>query len=161
ILAGHARSKASELLGISLVPTIRVSGLNEAQKRAFVLVDNRIPENAGWDREILASELGSLAELLPVHDWNLSLTGFEPAEIDALFADVQDSGRDPADTLPALVDHVVTRTGDQWCLGRHRLLCGDACSVTSLHQLMGDARARMVFADVPYNVEIGRVQGRG
>jgi DNA methylase/ParB-like nuclease domain len=160
ILAGHARSKASELLGMSLVPTIRVSGLNEAQKRAFVLADNKIPENAGWDREILAAELGGLAELLPAHDWNLSLTGFEPAEIDALFAD-EDSKRDPADTLPALVDHVVTRSGDRWCLGRHRLLCGDACSVTSLHRLMGDARARMVFADVPYNVEIGRVQGRG
>jgi DNA modification methylase len=161
VLAGHARSKASELLGMNLVPTIRVSGLSEAQKRVFVLADNKIPENAGWNREILAAELGELAELLPVHDWNLLLTGFEPAEIDALFADVQDSKRDLADTLPPLLDHVVTRSGDQWCLGRHRLLCGDACSGATLDQLVGDARARMVFADVPYNVQIGRVQGRG
>jgi DNA modification methylase len=161
ILAGRARSKASELLGMSLVPTIRVSGLSETQKRTFVLADNKIAENAGWDREILAAELGDLAELLPVHDWNLSLTGFEPAEIDALFADVRDSKADPADTLPPPVDHVVTRSGDLWTLGRHRLLCGDACSRTSLDRLMEDARARMVFADVPYNVQISRVQGRG
>jgi DNA modification methylase len=161
VLAGHARSKASELLGMNLVPTIRVSGLSETQKRAFVIADNKIPENAGWGREILAAELGDLAELLPAHDWNLSLTGFEPAELDALFADVQDSKADPADTLPLPVDHVVTRFGDLWCLGRHRLLCGDARSRTSLDRLLGDARARMVFADVPYNVQISRVQGRG
>jgi DNA modification methylase len=161
VLAGHARSEAAKLLGMNLVPTIRVSRLSEAQKRAFVLADNKIPENAGWNREILAAELGDLAELLPVHDWNLSLTGFEPAEVDALFADVQDSKPDPADTLPPLLDHVVTRSGDQWCLGRHRLLCGDACSEATLDRLLGDDRARMVFADVPYNVQIRRVQGRG
>jgi DNA modification methylase len=161
LLAGHARWEACKLVGMSLVPTIQVTGLSEAQKRAFVLADNKIAENGGWDREILAAELGDLAELLPVHNWNLSLTGFEPAEIDALLADVQDSKPDPADTLPPPDDHVVTRSGDLWCLGRHRLLCGDARSRTSLDRLMRDGRARMVFADVPYNVQIARVQGRG
>jgi DNA modification methylase len=162
LLAGHARWEACKLLGMSLVPTIEVTGLSEAQRRAFMLADNKIAENAGWNREILAAELGDLAELLPVHNWNLSLTGFEPAEIDALFADVQDSKPDPADALPPPDDHaVITRSGDLWCLGRHRLLCGDARARTSLDQLIGDARVRMVFADVPYNVQVARVQGRG
>jgi DNA modification methylase len=161
LLAGHARWEACKLSGMSLVPTIQVTGLSEAQKRVFVLADNKIAENAGWDREILAVELGDLAELLPVNNWNLSLTGFEPAEVDALLADMQDSKPDPADALPPLDDHAVTRSGDLWCLGQHRLLCGDARSRTGIDQLMGDARARMVFADVPYNLQIARVQGRG
>jgi ParB-like chromosome segregation protein Spo0J len=87
VLAGHARLAACKLLGMDLVPTFKVVGLNEAQKRAFILADNKIAENAGWDREILALELGELAELLPPLNCDLTLTGFEPAEIDALFAD--------------------------------------------------------------------------
>ena len=87
VLAGHARLAAAKLLNMNMMPTLKVIGLSEAQKRAFVLADNKIAENAGWDREILALELGELAELLPPLNWDLTLTGFEPAEIDALFAD--------------------------------------------------------------------------
>jgi len=161
VLAGHARLFACQLLDMSLVPTFKVTGLNEAQKRAFVLADNKIAENAGWDREILALELGELAELLPPLNWDLTLTGFEPAEIDALFADHGDPKPDPADTLPPLDANAVTRPGDLWICGKHRVLCGDARSPADLDRLMGGARARMIFADVPYNVRIAHVQGRG
>jgi len=161
VLAGHARLAACKLLDMHLVPTLKVTGLNEAQKRAFVLAANKIAENAGWDREMLAVELGELADLLPPLNWDLTLTGFEPAEIDALFADQDDAKPDPADSLPSLDSKAVTRPGDLWCLGRHRVLCGDARSPADLDRLMGDARARMGFADVPYNMRIAHVQGRG
>jgi ParB-like chromosome segregation protein Spo0J len=96
VLAGHARLAACKLLGMNLVPTTRVTGLNDTQKRAFALADNKIAENAGWDREILALELGELAELLPALNWDLTLTGFEPAELDLLLTDHGESKPDPA-----------------------------------------------------------------
>ncbi len=161
VLAGHARLRASMLLGMKVVPTIKVAGLSEAQKRAFVLADNKIAENAGWDREILALELGELAELLLPLNWDLTLTGFEPGEVDLLLADHGDPKPDPADTVPRLNDHAVTRPGDLWCLARHRLLCGDARLRVDLDRLMGDRRAHMMFADPPYNIQIADVQGRG
>jgi DNA modification methylase len=161
VLAGHARLAACKHLEMNLVPTLKATGLNEAQKRAFVLADNKIAENAGWDREILTVELGELAELLPPLNWDLTLTGFEPAEIDALFADHGEPKPDPADSLPPLPADAVTRRGDLWVGGDQRILCGDARSSTDLDRLMGDARARMVFADVPYNQRIAHVQGRG
>ena len=161
VLAGHARLAAAKLLNMNMMPTLKVIGLSEAQKRAFVLADNKIAENAGWDREVLALELGELAELLPPLNWDLTLTGFEPAEIDALFADRGDPQPDPADTLPPLAANAVTRPSELWVCGQHRILCGDARSPADLDRLMGDARARMVFADVPYNVRIAHVQGRG
>jgi DNA modification methylase len=161
VLAGHARLAASKLLDMNLVPTIKVTGLTETQKRAFVLADNKIAENAGWDREILALELGELAELLPPLNWDLTLTGFEPAEIDALFADQETAKPDPEDNLPLVDGDVVTLPRDLWVCGRHRVLCGDARSPADLDRLMGDARARMAFVDVPYNVRIAHVQGRG
>jgi DNA modification methylase len=161
VLAGHARLAACKLLGMDLVPTIRVTGLSDVQKRAFVIAADKIAENAGWDREILALELGELAELLPALNWNLELTGFEPAEVDLLLADLGAAKPDPADTLPLLDDNAITRRADMWRLDRHCVLCGDARSRADLDRLMGDTRARMVFADVPYNVRIAQVQGRG
>jgi DNA modification methylase len=161
VLAGHARLAACKLLGMDLVPTFKVVGLNEAQKRAFILADNKIAENAGWDREILALELGELAELLPPLNCDLTLTGFEPAEIDALFADQGVPKPGPEDNLPPFKGAAVTRRGDLWIIGPHRVLCGDARSTADLDRLMGDARARMAFLDAPYNVKIAHVQGRG
>jgi DNA modification methylase len=161
ILAGHARREAALLLGMNVVPTIRITGLSEAQKRAFVLADNKIAENAGWDREILAIELGELAELLPSLNWDLSVIGFEAAEVDLLLAEHGDPKPDPADSLPAIVARAVTRPGDIWGLGLNRLLCGDARSATDRDRLMGHRRAHMVFADPPYNVRVADVQGRG
>jgi hypothetical protein len=160
ILAGHARYAAGKLRGMRLLPTLRMVGLTESQKRAFALADNKLNEWGGWDCDILVAELGDLAKSLPELNWDLSITGFEPAEIDALFAD-QDSKPEPEDDLPNFQQQVVTRPGDLWTLRGHRLRCGDARSVCDLDRLMDGARARMVFADVPYNRHVADVQGRG
>jgi ParB-like chromosome segregation protein Spo0J len=160
IQAGHARWEASKLRGMRLVPTLRMVGLSETQKRAFALADNKLNEWGGWDRDILVVELGDLAKSLPELNWDLSITGFEPAEIDALFAD-QDSKSEPEDDLPDFERGLVTRRGDVWILGNQRLLCGDARSVCDLDRLMNGARARMIFADPPYNLCVADIQGRG
>ena len=161
VLAGAGRLAASIHLNMHLVPTLQVKGLNEAQKRAFALADNKIAENAGWDREILVTELGELSTLLEPLNWDLTLTGFEPAEIDALFADLGKAACDPADTTVHVSEDAISRPGDQWVLGRHSILCGDARSRADIDRLMGGARARMVCADVPYNQSVADIQGRG
>src|SRR5581483_4415011 len=148
---------------ITLVPTIKVAGLSEAQRRAFALADNKIAENAGWNREILVQELGDLAKLFEPLNLDLTLTGFEPAEIDALFEDLNPAGPDPADAIPPVEVPIVARSGDLWRLGDHRLLCGDARSQSDLDRLMAgsSALATMAFLDPPYNVRVADVQGRG
>jgi DNA modification methylase len=161
VLAGHGRLAAAKSLNMERVPTLKVTGLSEAQKRAFVLADNKIAENAGWDREILAVELGELAQLLPPLNWDLTLTGFEPEEIDALFGDHGDPKADPADTAPTLDANPVTRLGDLWVCGGHRVLYGDARSAADLDRVMGGVRARMTFADPPYDQRAADVQGGG
>jgi len=161
VLAGHARLEAAKLNGLTRVPTIVASGLTEAQKRIFALADNKIAEQAGYDREILIVELGELAALLPTLDWDLELTGFEPTEIDTLFTDRGEAMPGPEDIAPSIEQEVVTRKGDHWILDRQRILCGDTRHQSSLDRLMGGALARMVFADVPYNVRISDIQGRG
>lgn len=161
ILAGHGRFQAAKLLGLNEVPVITVSHLSEAQKRALVLADNKIAENAGWDRQILAAELGELAGLLPEIDLSLDITGFEPAQIDSLMGDLVDREDDPADEVPALAGEAVSRRGDLWALGSHRLLCGDATNAADVKTLMGGELAAMVFTDPPYNVRIASIQGRG
>jgi DNA modification methylase len=161
VLAGHARLKAAELLDMDPVPTITAAGLSDAQKRAFVLADNKLCENAGWNRELLVKEFGELAPLLGPLNWDLTLTGFEAPEIDALIVDHGTEKLDPADTPPAAEAVAVSRPGEIWLLGRHRLLCGDARSTSDLDRLMLGAPAAMVFADPPYNVKIANVQGRG
>jgi DNA modification methylase len=160
VLAGAGRLQAFEQLGLTVVPTMTVTGLSETQKRAFALADNKIAENAGWDREILLKELGELAPLLEPLNLDLTLTGFEPAEIDTLFADLQDRS-DPTDVVPPAEEDIVTRPGDLWCLNQHRLICGDARSRSDLDRLMAGSRASMAFLDPPYNVKVADVQGRG
>ena len=161
VLAGHARLKAAELLGMDLVPTLTVTGLSDAQKRAFVLADNKLCENAGWDRELLVKEFGELAPLLEPLNWDLTLTGFEPAEIDALIIDYGTEKPGPEDIPPATKAVPVSRAGENWILGRHRIACGDARSTRDLDRLMRGEPAAMVFADPPYNVRVRNVQGRG
>lgn len=161
IIAGHGRVDAAKLLGIELVPAIRLADLNEAQIRAYVIADNRLAENAGWDRELLALELQGLAEL--DLDFDLTVTGFETAEIDLLIAGLDIGGTDPADTVPDLEDRpTVSRPGDLWRLGRHRLFCGDATVPEAFDQLLQGEKVQMVFTDPPYNVPIhGHVCGLG
>jgi len=161
IICGHARRESAIELGIKEVPVIILSGLSDAEKRALALADNKIPANAGWNREILAAELGQLASLLPECNLTLEITGFEPAEFDALVADFSDSHQDPADEPTQLALLPVSRKADFWLLGHHRLLCGDACDESNIRALMGRDRAAMVFADPPYNVQVCPIVGRG
>ncbi len=161
ILAGHGRLAAAKLLGMDQVPVLKLSHLSQAERRAYILADNKLALNAGWDREVLAIELQGLIDL----DFEVELTGFSAAEIDFALdaaADAKPNGDDGLDDVPALAGPAVTRPGDLWQLGRHRLLCGNARSGADLTRLMDGELARMVFTDPPYNVPIdGHVSGLG
>jgi DNA modification methylase len=161
IIAGVGRTKAAGLLGLRKVPVIVMTGLSDAEKRALILADNKIAANAGWDRALLAAEFGELAALCPECDLNIDITGFEPAEIDALLMDLVDPERDPTDDIPEVPARPISRRGDIWFLGDHRLCCGDAKDAGDMRKLMGRERCAVVFTDPPYNVEIKSVQGRG
>ena len=162
VMAGHGRLEAAKLLGIRQVPTIRIGDLTEAQKRAYVIADNKLAENAGWDSELLTEELRFLTDLTLGFD--VTLTGFETAEIDLLLDEARSGEEtDPADKLPAIDDAPpVSRIGDLWRLGAHRLLCADARDPSAFERLLGGEKAGLVFTDPPYNVPIrGNVCGRG
>src|SRR5207302_9168867 len=128
IIAGHGRHAAAKLLDLKEVPTIKVTGLSQAKRRALALADNRIAGNAGWDRERLAIELPELAEILAVEGLDLSITGFSAVEIDQLALDFGQDASDPDDALDPewITAAPVSKPGDLWELGKHRLLCGDA-----------------------------------
>ncbi|MBR0826152.1 ParB N-terminal domain-containing protein [Bradyrhizobium manausense] len=159
IICGHARWEAAQQLGLKEVPVLVMSGLSDAEKRALALADNKIPANAGWDRKLLAKELGELASLLPECNLGLDITGFEPAEIDGLMIDFGDldSGEAPC----VIAKHPISRRGDLWQAGDHRVLCGDARDQADWATLMGPDRASMLIADSPYNVQISTTLGRG
>ena len=163
IIAGHGRYDAAVLLGLQEVPVIRVEGLSDAKRRALALADNKIAQNAGWDRELLATELPELAELLIVENLDISITGFAPVEIDQIATDFEEDPSDPADTVdPEWTNGAPLSTrGDLWELGHHRLLCGDARNADDLARLLGQARAAMAFLDPPYNVRVRDIVGRG
>jgi DNA modification methylase len=161
ILAGHGRWSAAKLLGMTIVPVIQLDHMTEAERRAFAIADNRLAELAGWDEEILAIELQEL-EALDL-DFDLELTGFGEARLDELLGvDVAPKLDPKADQIPETGGPAVTRLGDVWALGKHRLLCGDARSANSYEILMQGDSARMVMADAPYNVPIdGHAGGSG
>ena len=158
----HGRVEAAKQLGLETVPVIRLEHLSDAQKRAYILADNRLAEKAGWDREILAIELQNLvSEEL---EFDVTITGFEMPEIDVLIEelDPKPDKRDPADFVPALQDQAVTRLGDTWQIGPHRLICGNSLDPATYADLLNGEQAQMVFADPPYNVPIdGHVSGLG
>jgi hypothetical protein len=161
VLAGHGRLEAAKLEGLDSVPVVRFGHLTAAQKRAYLIADNKIAEQAGWDREMLAIELGELIDLLPTEGLDVSLTGFEAAEIDLLMADMTPSKPEAEDILPGLPANPATRRGDVWQLGKHRILCGDARDPRDFAHLMNGASASAVFCDPPYNVRIKSIGGRG
>jgi len=163
LIAGHGRLEAAKSLGMNSLPAIVIGGLSDAKKRALMLADNRIAQSAGWDREKLAAELSVLPDLLIEDGLDLSVTGFDPTEIDTLHADFEDAAGDPMDDVDesSLAGPAVTRTGDLWQMGKHRLLCGDARHPAAVATLLGGAQAHMAFLDPPYNVRIQRVVGRG
>jgi ParB-like nuclease domain/DNA methylase len=165
IIAGHGRVEAAKLLGLDSVPTVRLAHLNAAQRRAYVLADNKLALNAGWDRELLAIELQGLIDV----DFDVELTGFSPTEIDLVLDEAREGSpngpTEAEDQIPFPIDDqtsAVTRAGDAWSLGRHRLICGDARDKAVFDLLMGDERADLLFTDPPYNVPIdGHVTGLG
>ena len=155
IIAGHGRVEAAKLLGLEAVPTLCIAGWSEAEIRAYVIADNKIAENAGWDRKLLALELQFLSELNLSIDLDVAVTGFEGAEIDILIGALGEDG-DAADIAPVVDTSApaVTQLGDLWAIGPHRLLCGDATKVESYAVLLGGDKAQMVFTDPPYNVPV-------
>ncbi|WP_271608408.1 site-specific DNA-methyltransferase [Bradyrhizobium sp. CCBAU 21359] len=161
IICGHARWEAAKQLGLKEVPVLVMRGLSDAEKRALALADNKIPANAGWDRKLLAEELGELASLLPECNLSLEITGFAPAEIDGLMLDFGNSEHDSADASCTIGEQPISRRGELWQLGAHRVLCGDACQQADWAALMGPDRAAMIFADTPYNLRIATTLGRG
>ncbi len=163
ILLGHGRHSAASDLDLDEVPVIVLEGLSEAKKRALLLADNKVTENAGWDRKRLALELPELTEFLIEEGLDISITGFEPVEIDQIAIDFEENTSDPADTVESewLAASGVSKPGDIWELGEHRLACGDACNTSDIDRLMSGKRAAMAFLDPPYNVRIKSVVGRG
>jgi hypothetical protein len=159
ILAGHGRVAAARILGLNSIPVLKIEHLTDAEKRAYVLADNKLAEKAGWDAEILAIELQDLIDL----DFDVELTGFETGEIDVLL-DGQDVTGDGADNVCPAYDQsrCVTRAGDRWRLGDHILVCGDARDHSAYQRLMAGAKATYAITDPPYNVRIdGHVSGLG
>ena len=162
IIAGHGRVSAAKQLGMAEVPVVRLSHMTAAERRAYILADNKLALNAGWDQDLLAIELQGLIDL----NFEVELTGFSVAEIDlALDAANDRSTSKPkvdADALPSVPDQPVTRPGDVWQLGRHRLICADARSVDSYSDLLGNETVDLIFADPPYNIPVaGFVSGHG
>jgi DNA modification methylase len=164
VIAGHGRLLAGHELGCSQVPTLCLDHLTPAQARAFALADNRLTEIASWDDRLLAQQLNDLS-LLGL-DFNIEVTGFEMGEIDLRIASLEDmpgTAEDPADAVPELPARPpLSKMGDLWLLGRHRVLCGDALDPAACAALMGKESAAMVFTDPPYNVPIdGHASGLG
>ncbi len=148
IIAGHGRLLAARKLGMTDVPVIELSHLTPAQRKAYTLADNRLALAAGWDEELLGLELAELRDL----GFDLSLTGFDADEIGRLLSTATDGLTDP-DDVPEVPTAPVTRLGDVWVLGRHRLICGDSTKLADVQQVLGAGRlADMAFIDPPYNV---------
>ena len=164
VIAGHGRLLAAEQLGWSEVPTLCLDHLTAAQARAFRIADNKLTENAEWDDRLLAQQLKDLS--LIGLDFSLELTGFEMAEIDLRILSLDDTPEpadDPADALPAVSPGpAISKLGDAWLLGRHRVVCGNTLDPNAFAALIGAERAAMVFTDPPYNVPIdGHASGLG
>ncbi|WP_443749339.1 site-specific DNA-methyltransferase [Asticcacaulis solisilvae] len=162
IIAGHGRVEAAKLLRLRTVPTLALSHLTAAERKAYVLADNKLALNAGWDKEILALEFQGLIDM----EFDVEVTGFSLAEIDFIIDDAaaaSPNGPDAADdAIPEAKAEVVSRAGDVWLLGRHRLVCGDARNRDDYVRLLGNEKVDLVFTDPPYNVPIdGHVCGLG
>jgi len=149
IIAGHGRLMAAKKLGMAEVPTITLAGLTTAQKKAYVIADNKLALNAGWDNDLLALEFAELKGL----DFDLDLTGFSAEEIAALVPVEIAAGLTDEDAVPEVPEQPVTVLGDVWILGKHRLMCGDSTSIDAVDALMDGQKADMVFTDPPYGMK--------
>jgi DNA modification methylase len=151
IVAGHGRLAAAQKLGLDTVPVVVLDHLTPTQRRALIIADNRIAENAGWDDAMLRIELQSLQE----DGFNLDITGFDADALAEIMAGEETTvdGQTDDDAVPEVSATPISRPGDVWELGNHRLVCGDATEPKSYELLMADAQADMVFTDPPYNVD--------
>lgn len=154
IIAGHGRLLASQKLGLKKVPTINLGYLSENQKKAYVIADNKLSLNAGWDMDLLKLELEDLKEA----DIDLELTGFDNDELNSILAEITEGNKDP-DEVPETPVDPVSKLGDLWGLGNHRLLNGDSTQIDDLDKLMNGNKIDMVFTDPPYNVNYGNWEG--
>jgi DNA modification methylase len=151
IIAGHGRVLAARKLGLERVPVIELAHMTEAQKRAYVLADNQLALNAGWDEALLRLELADLSEL----GFDLGLIGFGEGELERLLAGESRTGLTEDDDAPALPEQAITRPADVWMMGEHRLLCGDATVLADVERVLDGRLADMTFTDPPYNVDYG------
>jgi len=152
IIAGHTRLQAAQQLGLKKIPIHIATGLTAAQVKAYRLADNRTHEDSEWDEELLAIELGDLKEL----GFDLDLTGFDAIELEDLLDGAAMDGLTDDDEVPEAPEVPVSKDGDVWLLGDHRLICGDSTKEKTMKKLMGDDLADMVFTDPPYNVDYGQ-----
>jgi 16S rRNA G966 N2-methylase RsmD len=148
IIAGHGRILAAKEEGITEVPCVFAEHLTEAQKRAYIIADNRLAMNAGWDMEMLSVEISELQGV----DFDLSVLGFNEAELSKLMGDIEDAKDDDFDVDEELKKPAVTKFGDLWLLGNHRLICGDSTKIDTFTVLMDGKQANLVVTDPPYNV---------
>lgn len=156
ILCGHGRFYAAQKLGLKKVPCIKESHLTETQRRAYILADNKLSLNAGWDNEMLSVELFELQN----DDFDLSLTGFDETELAGFFDTADDAKNDDFDVDAELEKPPVTKSGDLWLLGNHRLLCGNSTKEESYTLLMNGKKANLVVTDPPYNVNYQGTAGK-
>jgi DNA modification methylase len=150
IVAGHGRLAAAQKLGLDTVPVVVLDHLTPTQRRALIIADNRIAENAGWDDAMLRIELQSLQE----DGFNLDITGFDADALAEIMAGEETTvdGNTDEDAIPELSETAISRPGDVWILGNHRLVCGDATQASSYEQLLAGQRVQMIWSDLPYNV---------
>jgi DNA modification methylase len=155
IIAGHGRLLAAQKLGLDKVPTLDCSDMTESQKKAYIIADNKLAMNAGWDNAMLTIELKDLED----EGFDLSLTGFDDSELDALLNPIEETeGLTDEDAVPDVPEEPKTKLGDIYILGNHRLMCGDSTSIDDAEKLMNGLLADLVFTDPPYNVDYS---GRG
>lgn len=156
VIAGHGRLLAARKLGYNKVPVIELKHMTEAQKRAYVIADNKLALNAGWDNNFLALELQDLKN----QDFDLTLLGFDDKELDALLAPEIVEGLTDKDEVPDTPIEPKTKLGDIYILGNHRLMCGDSTSITDIEKLMNGNSVDMVYTDRPYNVAFNGRSGK-
>jgi DNA modification methylase len=150
IIAGHGRVMAAQKLGLQAVPCIRLAHLSDTQRKAYVIADNRLALNAGWDDQMLTLEL----QELDGEDFDLSLLGFEADELNALLNPIKETeGLTDEDAVPDVPEEPKTKPGDIYQLGRHRLMCGDSTSIDAVEKLMDGYKADLLHTDPPYNVD--------